>query len=401
MIHNASRTQGSPELDCGSLLLRLQHRQKEIEETILARIYAVSDPRVSGDPEYVASLREAVAEAVVHGFTALPGFEESVHPPPPRLLAQAARAARGGVSLDTVLRRYLAGYTLLTEFIMQEAREDPALPLESIALLGRSQATLFDRLIVAVTGAYAEELDGEQQSVEHVQAERVKRLLAGELLDAPELGYELDGWHLAAVGTGPGATVLLRQLASMLDRRLLLVRCGESVWAWFGGRRRAEIERVLELATSSANAEVALAIGEQARGLAGWRLTHQQALAALPVAIRGPQRFVRYADVALLSTALRDNVLARSLRDIYLAPLEEERDGGTVLRETLVAYFAASRNASSAAAALGVSRNTVGVRLRAIEERIGRTIDGCAPELETALRLMDLRPPNAVAPSGT
>jgi hypothetical protein len=392
MIHGRPRAQRTPEFNCGSLLLRLQQRQKEIEETILTRIYAVSDPRVSGDPEYVAGLREAVAEAVMHGFSAVRGFDGPVPVPPSRLLAQAARAARSGVSLDTVLRRYLAGYTLLSEFIMQEAKEDPLLFPEAIARLASSQAGLFDRLIVAVSCAYSEELEGEQQSVDHVQAERIRRLLAGELLDAPELGYELDGWHLAAVATGPGATGLLRQLAPMLDRRLLLVCCGDSVWAWFGGRREVEIERMLDLATAAANAEVALAVGEQARGLAGWRLTHQQAMAALPIAIRGPQRLVRYADVALLSTALRDGILSRSLRDIYLAPLEEERDGGAALRETLVAYFAASRNASSAAAALGVSRNTVGVRLRVIEERIGRTVDGCAAELEMALRLLDLTP---------
>jgi DNA-binding PucR family transcriptional regulator len=186
--------------------------------------------------------------------------------------------------------------------------------------------------------------------------------------------------------------VALRQLGVSLDRRLLLVRAGESVWAWFGGRRRAEIEQVLELAGSRLPAEIALAVGEPARGVSGWRLTHQQAMAALPIAIRGPQRLVRYADVALLSSALRDNVLVRSLRDIYLAPLEEERDGGAVLRETLSVYFAASRNASSAAAALGVSRNTVGVRLRTIEERIGHTVDECAADLETALRLLDLTP---------
>ncbi len=391
MTHDGQTTQREPRLDLGSLLLRLREREGEIEETILARIYAVSDPTATGDPEYVASLREAVTEAVAYGFSAVPGSEDPNGRPPAALLAQAARAAGTGVSLDTVLRRYFAGHSVLTEFIMQEAKADPCFSPDAVSGLSRSQATIFDRLIVAVTCAYSKELEGEQ-SVENVRAERVRRLLAGELLDAPELAYELDAWHLATVATGPGAIGALRALGVSLDRRLLLVRSGDSVWAWFGGRRRIEIQRVLELAASRLPGEITLAVGEPARGCSGWRLSHQQAMAALPVAIRGPQRLVHYADVALLSSALRDKVLAKSLLDIYLAPLEEERDGGVVMRETLSAYFGASRNASSAAAALGVSRNTVSVRLRTIEERIGRTVDGCAAELETALGLLNLTP---------
>ncbi|MBA3865218.1 MAG: helix-turn-helix domain-containing protein [Solirubrobacterales bacterium] len=57
------------------------------------------------------------------------------------------------------------------------------------------------------------------------------------------------------------------------------------------------------------------------------------------------------------------------------------------MRKTLRAYFAANRNGASAAAALGVSRQTVKNRLRAAEELIGRGLTECAADLETALRL--------------
>lgn len=111
----------------------------------------------------------------------------------------------------------------------------------------------------------------------------------------------------------------------------------------------------------------------------------------MPIALRQSPGLVRYTDVALLASALRDDTLAGSLEGLYLAPLAEERDGGAALRRTLRAYFMAGRNVSSAAAALGVSRQTVNSRLRAIEERIGRPLDACTAELETALRLRDLR----------
>ena len=63
----------------------------------------------------------------------------------------------------------------------------------------------------------------------------------------------------------------------------------------------------------------------------------------MPVAERRGQSLVRYVDVALQAAIVRDDLLATSLRQIYLAPLEKARDGGEVARETLRAYFAAER----------------------------------------------------------
>jgi DNA-binding PucR family transcriptional regulator len=135
---------------------------------------------------------------------------------------------------------------------------------------------------------------------------------------------------------------------------------------------------------------VMLALGEPGRGLAGWRLTHRQAQAALLVALRRPRRCTRYADVALLASALTDEALATVLIDVYLAPLEDSRGSGPVLRETLRAYLGAERSVSSAAAALGVVRKTVEKRLRTIEEKLGRSLHPCPAELEIALELDEL-----------
>ena len=135
---------------------------------------------------------------------------------------------------------------------------------------------------------------------------------------------------------------------------------------------------------------VVLAFGEPARGLAGWRLTHQQAQAALVVALRRPRRFTRYADVALLASALKDQALARALIDIYIAPLDDAHSRGPVLRQTLRAYLAAECGVSSAAIGLKVSRSTVESRLRTVEERLGRTLHPFPAELEVALALDEL-----------
>jgi DNA-binding PucR family transcriptional regulator len=82
--------------------------------------------------------------------------------------------------------------------------------------------------------------------------------------------------------------------------------------------------------------------------------------------------------------------MTASLLELYLLPLRRERDGGHVLRETLRAYFAADRNGSSAAAALGVSRQTVANRLQAVERQLNQSLKVCADLLHVALRLEEL-----------
>jgi hypothetical protein len=370
---------------------RLRARRGEIEEATLTRVYGVSRPAETADPEYAHGLRAAVAAALDYGLDALERSEQRAPPIPTALLAQARLAAREGVKLETVLRRYLAGYTLLGDFVIQEVEERG--PFEGVALkrLLRAQATLFDDLVVVISEEYGRESEGWIRSHEQRRVEHVKRLLAGELLDSDELRYELDDWHLGVIATGPGVTEAIRGLADALDRRLLMVRPGEgSVWAWLGGRHKPSVCEVLELATSSWPAQATLAVGEAGRELGGWRLTHRQARAALSIAQRGSEGQVRYADVALLASALRDDVLADSLNDLYIAPLSGERDGGEALRQTLGAYFAAGCHVSSAAAALDVSRQTVNSRLRAVEERVGRPLSSCTAEIETALRLEGL-----------
>jgi DNA-binding PucR family transcriptional regulator len=99
---------------------------------------------------------------------------------------------------------------------------------------------------------------------------------------------------------------------------------------------------------------------------------------------------VRYADVALVASLLQDDLLGTSLRELYLKPLEGERDGGELARRTLRAYIEAGGNVSSAAAALGVKRHTVTNRLRAIETTIGRPPEACTAELDIALYLEKL-----------
>jgi len=368
---------------------RLWARQDEIERAVLTRVQAIAFPEAV-DPEYREGLRAAVRAAIVYALAAVELGEERSPPLPPILLAQARLAVRNGIGLDTVLRRYFAGHALVGDYLVEEAERN-GLDGETLKHLLRSQASLFDRLLAAVSEEYAREQDSRQGGSAERRAERVERLLAGELLDTSELLYDFEGFHLGAVASGQGAADALGELAISLGSRQLLVRRSESTaWAWWGSRHPVSPKELEKHLAAAWPPGVRLALGEPGEGLAGWRLSHRQAKAALPVALRGAEPLVRYSDVALLACVLQDDLLATSLGELYLAPLERDRDGGETARRTLCAYFAANCNVSSAAAALGVNRHTVASRLRAIEDRLGRRLDACASELEVALRLHDL-----------
>jgi PucR C-terminal helix-turn-helix domain/GGDEF-like domain len=368
---------------------RLRARRAEIEQAALSRTHAVSDPAETADPEYISGLQAAVSAAVDYALAGVEDGERGMQQIPSLLLEQARLAARNDVSLDTVLRRYLGGYTLFGDFLVQEARQS-GFEGPDFQELMREQAQLFDRLVAAVSGAYTTEEDARLGTSEMRRAERLQRLLDGELLDKREFDYDFEGHHLGAIASGPGAAEPLRVLSNALDRRLLMVRRSEeAVWAWMGGRREFRQDQI-ESVLRSWPEGVSLALGEPAHGFAGWRLTHRQALAALPIALRSPQSVVRYADVALLASMLQDDLLVASLREIFLEPLEDDRAGGETARQTLRAYFAAGRNASSAASMMGVSRRTVTNRLRAIEAKLGRSLAEASMEIEAALRLDEL-----------
>jgi PucR C-terminal helix-turn-helix domain/GGDEF-like domain len=378
---------------------RLHARREELVRAIFARVGEDAFGRAGAeDAEYLAGLRATVAAALDYAAEGIEHGEQGAGPIPAVALRQARRAARGGVGLDTVLRRYAAGQRLMSDFVMTEA---DGLSTQALRRVLGSLGSLAERLMAAVSTEYMQEAERAGRSPEQRRSERVRRLLAGGPDDADDLGYQFDAWHLGAIVVGRGAGAAIRELAAGVDRRLLSVEQGEqSVWAWLGGSGRlafADVERVLAGMDGRIGArppvDVVLALGEPARGIEGWRLTHRQSQAALLVALRRRARpgvLTRYGDVALLANALSDEALARALIDIYIAPLEDSRGGGPVLRETLRAYLAAERSVSSTAAALEVARKTVAGRLRTIEQRLGRTLHPCPAELEVALELDEL-----------
>jgi hypothetical protein len=361
----------------------------EIEEAVCTRVFALAGAREMADPAYAAGVRAAVGTALAYGIEAFESAEEPPPPVPTDLLTQARLAASHAISLDKVLRRYFTGYAVLSSFVVEEVERAGSPARGSATRFLQMQTRLLEHLTDAITEEYRR-CTGLQIASSRERRERtVDELLEGNIVDTSELTYDFNAWHVAAIAWGAGAEDACRALANRLDRQILLVpREDGTVWAWLGGRRRPSVDPSEPLDGLVVDASVA--IGDPAQGIAGWRRSHRQAKVTMPVALCEPQTLTRYADVALVASAAQDDLLRTTLHLTYLAPLDDERDGGAISRQTLCAYLRTGQNASSAAALLGVDRHTVANRLRAIENRIGRPLASCITEIGLGLRLEQL-----------
>jgi len=304
---------------------------------------------------------------------------------PTELLTQARLAARHQVRLDSVLRGYVAGSTLIEDFTLDECDSPSA---QSVL---RLRGAALEHLLSCISTEFELERQSRSTSRESRTFEQVSKLLQGARLDTTDLNYDLTLNHVAFIAHGPEAKRCSRNLLRSVDCRLLLIEVAPgTAWGWLGRRAPIYSDEVGGALTPLQNHDIAVGIGEPSPGVAGWRQTHRQAKAALPVAMRSAARLARYADVCLIASAIQDPLLTDFLREIYLEPLLTGRDRGATHLRTLRAYFAAQRNGKSTASALGISRQAVGRRLRVIEGRIGRPLPACASEIEAAIQIEDL-----------
>lgn len=381
------------------LTWRLRSREAELGEAVFAHVRSVvPDAVADGDAHLALGLREMIAACIDCGLASIEQGAQWSGPIPPAVAAQARRAASDGVSLTTALCRCVASHTLAWSFVLNEVAHHDLPDEQRFALLlqaSTAMGSLLARVQAEIADAHSSEIRRKARSREQRRAEIARKLLASEPVDAgelAELGYELDAWHLGVIATGAEAAKMVRCMAVGLGRELLLIAHGEeTVWAWLGGQRGLALDDVERVLSAQEQADVSLAIGESAREVEGWRLTHREAEAALLVARYRPHQLTRYLDVALEAAALRDEALADSLIEAYLSPLDEPRGGGVMRRRVLRAFFDAEHNKSSAAHALDVDRDTIHRQLKEIERRLGCRLHERQAEIEVALRLEELR----------
>jgi len=340
------------------------------------------------DIEYLRGLEAAVSSGVDFGVEVIARGGATTSQLPLPLLTQARLAARHRIPLKLVIRRYLAAESVLNHFVFQAAAEDPEVGQPALRSALAAHNAAFDQLVSAVSDEYEHEESTRYATGRSQRTELIQRLLRGEPADGSSLNYSFEGHHLGLVVLSPDPQPLLRSLSSDVGAKLLTVRPSDSAtWAWLGGTEAPDLERVARWARKHWPASIPLGIGEPAPSLSGWRRTHQQARAAAGLSHLTTHGHTKFRDIVLLSAACRDPLLRESMRDMYLVPLTQERDRGAVLRATLRAYFDADRKGSGAAAALGVSRQTVSKRLQVVEEHLDQPIAACSDLLNAALRL--------------
>lgn len=376
-----------------SLSVSLEARRAEIEETFRTRVNAIGNAQVNHDIEYVEGLRSSISKAFDFGLMGVSGNRGSVPAIPPVLLTQARLAARNGVELAIVQRRYMDCYHLLDDFLSEEAEKHGAAATGALRYIRQTTTGLFEMLLDRVGEEHARERRW-PASPEQRKVELVRSLLDGKPVEHSELAYDFHASHLGLLARGVEAASAIKALAGSLDCLPLIVRLDdEAVWGWLGRREGLDMHGLERLLSSSWPADTPLGVGEPAKDMNGWRHTFRQASGAFGLALRKPDGIFCYGDDPLLVTIAQDDLQVTRLRERYLVPLATERDGGMRARATLCAYIASNRNASSAAASLGVSRQTVLNRLRAVEQRIGLSITDRMVEIEAAFRLESLDSP--------
>ncbi len=372
-------------------------RREELGDEMVERIReGVPEFAEFGGPELWEVVRASCVTNLETGFSSLADDRSLPDSIPEDARELALLSARADLSVAALLASYRVGHRMIwqawADAIEREAPDDEA-RREALDVVSDFLFGYVDRLATLLTREHTAERDRFMRSREQRRTQLVRDVIDGADPDPAEamreLDYDLRLEHLALVIRGADPERVARDLGGALDahHRLVISLARDTAWAWLGRTRPFELPERVEAPDGTV-----VSIGDPGAGSNGFRRSHRQARDAHAVALRArPQgALVRYDEVALESLIGDDeragDFIARELRGLDGADARSDR-----LRETLRVYFASGQNASAAAALLGVHEHTVSYRLRTIEERLGRPVTARRAELETALRLLELR----------
>jgi hypothetical protein len=216
----------------------------------------------------------------------------------------------------------------------------------------------------------------------------VSRALEGEWADPGELGYDLGYHHIAAVADAAPPLVALARSA---QRQLLVVEAPDGdTWGWLGGPTRISDSDLDALIASLDPQEGRVAVGEPAAGIAGFAVSHHEALEARTIAAATNQHAVRFADLRLIIALLRDEDLAKGFIERELGELDDPSERMGELRGTLRAYLEHGQSVSATAAVRHRDRKTIERQLRSAETLIHHRVSDRCDDLLIALRIADI-----------
>ncbi|TWS26316.1 PucR family transcriptional regulator [Tsukamurella sputi] len=277
---------------------------------------------------------------------------------------------------------------------------DPEQLQELIEISGNSLTAYVDDSITELADhvqQIREELAGGSQLQRYAT---VELLLQGA--DIPtsraeaQLGYALMGPHIGAVvwvDSEKDVGALERASEQVMRAceartRLTVVAGTTALWLWIPAKHAPTVDALVERLGRRRGVRVAL--GRPSAGVAGFRATHMDAVAAQRLLARldSPLPCVRYEDVHLVDLFSADVAAAdRFAADI----LGDLKDASPDLHRTVLTYVDEGLNRTSTAERLYTHRNTIDRRLARIDELLPAPLVGNLIEVATALRLLRVR----------
>lgn len=343
------------------------------------------------------------AGSVALGRVMLPGLVTGIAPNeiPDEAHVLAESLELHGLDLRVLLRVCRSGQqamiSALTERIGQSGLE-PGLTRELVRHAAACITDWSGTTAENLSGIFATERDCDLAGRFARRRETVRAIVSGAPIDPAvarnRLGYALDDTHLAFVlwfdDDTAGDTADLERTAHRMAQRLgargcVVLACGHrALWVWVRTGRRATVEMSVIAAAESARA----AFGLPAPGVAGFRRSHLEALAAQKMqrVIANPGRVVLYESVELDYLISQDEEALGAFISRELGALLGPDAATARLRETLGCYLDLMCSVEATARELGVHRNTVRYRLARIAQQLGHPIEDRRLELDLALR---------------
>jgi hypothetical protein len=338
---------------------------------------------------------------------------------PAASLEYARRRAQRGTPLTALLRAYRLGHTCFSDWLVKElARQADDAQMITAATLGMSKivAGYVDQTSEEIVAAYTCERENWLRNRGAARAARIRDLLSGQRINVTAteatLGYRLRQYHVGVVCWTDEAAAVdnITRLEHAIGRvagkavgggePVFLPRDESSAWAWLPLGIRDKFDAVG--ATAGADPDIHFAFGDAAKGTTGFRLTHQQAIAAQAVALAAaspPARVVAFSEVAPVAMMLGSSDLLRAWVLSTLADLAIGDEYHARLRDTLLIFLQTGGSYKTTAERLVLHKNTVQYRIRRAEESLGRPVGENQHDVELALRACHWLGPSVLQPA--
>jgi hypothetical protein len=341
----------------------------------------------------------------------LPGISRAFADPssiatlPGEAEAWSRQLVHDGSSVTTALRSFERGHADAWRIIalaLKQSRWDLSSEFRA-DVMEYASGRLFDyanTITAQAISAYLDERATLERCDESSRLRTVTGLLQGDLdprmaeraiayrLDAPHTGYTL--WDASGVDRVPLETVASELGVRIEPWQHLTVRSDSGLNGWLSCGKDS-LHRGLHGWEPPAGIQAAF--GSARWGLAGFRLTHREALEARRVSRAiGGQSLTTYDDVGVLALASRDTELAFAFVEAYLGSLSADDEKSRSLRETLRVFLEERGSPAATAARMRLHRNTVVKRIEKIEESLDSPIDRGSLNLRVALELARILP---------